>query len=107
MIAVPGLTPRSPLITVEPVLVTVEPPRTPKSPAVNKSMVVCAWPGDVSAAPIRPNKTSARASPANFSGNVGDKVEFEYAIAHPTSPQWAGLWISEFGSNKFIARRTC
>ena len=39
VIAAPGLTPRSPLITVEPVLVTVEAPRTPKSPAVNKSIV--------------------------------------------------------------------
>ena len=31
--AVPGLTPRSPLTTVGPVLVTVEPPRTAKLPA--------------------------------------------------------------------------
>jgi hypothetical protein len=34
VIAVPGLNPKSPVMTVGPVLVTVEPPRTAKSPAV-------------------------------------------------------------------------
>jgi N-acetyl-gamma-glutamylphosphate reductase len=36
--AVPGLTPRSPLITVSPVLVTVVPPNTAKLSAVNSEV---------------------------------------------------------------------
>jgi len=40
VIAEPGLTPRSPTMVVGPVLVTPEPPRTAKLPAVPKSGVV-------------------------------------------------------------------
>jgi hypothetical protein len=36
---VPGLRPTNPLITLEPVLVTVEEARTPKFAAVNRSIV--------------------------------------------------------------------
>ncbi len=44
MIAVPGLTPRSPLITDGPVLVTVEPASTAKLPAVpSGTTVAAAW----------------------------------------------------------------
>ena len=38
MIAVPGQTPTLPVMTLEPVLVTVEPARTPKLPAVPRLM---------------------------------------------------------------------
>lgn len=39
VIAVPGLTPRSPSMTVLPVFVTVDPPRTPNVAAVPKRTV--------------------------------------------------------------------
>ena len=42
MTALPGLTPRSPLITVGPVLVTAEPPRTAKAAAVPSEGAVAA-----------------------------------------------------------------
>ena len=69
MIALPGLTPTSPLITVEPVLVTVEPARTPKLPAVPRDGA-CAWLGEVRAAPIRPSTATAPRTPARFSDDV-------------------------------------
>ena len=50
VIAVPGLTPRSPLITDGPVFVTVWPPRTPKLSAVPSPTAGCAaWAVAVSA----------------------------------------------------------
>lgn len=42
MIEVPGLTPRSPVMTLGPVLVTVEAPRTAKLCAVPKEGAICA-----------------------------------------------------------------
>jgi len=69
VIALPGLTPTSPLITVEPVLVTVEPARTPKLPAVNKDGA-CAWLGEVRAAPIRPSTATAPRTPARLPDDV-------------------------------------
>src|ERR1700676_4084054 len=70
VIAEPGLTPTFPLITVEPVLVTVEPARTPKLPAVNRDGA-CAWLGEVRAvAPIRPSTATAPRTPARFSDDV-------------------------------------
>ena len=41
VIAVPGETPRSPVIVVAPVFVTVEPPRTAKDSAVPRGGAVC------------------------------------------------------------------
>src|SRR3984893_1994894 len=70
VIAVPGLTPTSPLITVEPVLVTVEPARTPKLPAVSRGGA-CAWLGEVRVvAPIRPSTAAAPRTPARFCDDV-------------------------------------
>src|SRR3954463_8071934 len=44
--AVPGLTPRSPVMTLDPVLVTVDPPSTAKLCAVPRDGAVCAAPSD-------------------------------------------------------------
>ena len=46
MIALPGLTPTLPLITLGPVLVTVEPANTPKLVAVPR-LGACAWLGEI------------------------------------------------------------
>ena len=66
MIAVPGETPRSPLITVNPVLVTVVAPRTPKVAADPR----------LSCALIRPGKARPQAISAwHFILNTLDVVD--------------------------------
>jgi hypothetical protein len=58
------------LITVEPVLVTVEPARTAKLAAVPRDGACCAWLGEVRVAPIRPRTATAPRTPDRFSDDV-------------------------------------
>jgi hypothetical protein len=62
------------LITVEPVLVTVEPARTAKLAAVNRDGA-CAWLAEGRAAPIRPSTATAPRTPARFSDDVPTDAE--------------------------------
>src|SRR3984893_17897092 len=69
LIAAPGLTPTFPLITVEPVLVTVEPAKSAKLAAVPRDGA-CAWLGEGTAAPIRLSTATAPRTPVRFSDDV-------------------------------------
>jgi len=65
--AVPGLTPRSPVMTLGPVLVTVEPPRTAKLWAVPS----VDW-AQTTATPQRPAANARPASRRTNLRNIGD-----------------------------------
>ncbi len=64
VIAVPGLTPRSPLMTLAPVLVTALPASTPKLPAVPRPTVATAAPATDWVAMITATATAMTRHPA-------------------------------------------
>ena len=66
MTAVPGLTPRSPLIALGPVLVTVEPASTAKLSAVPRP--TGAWAARACGAPVNTNANATASTPSTASG---------------------------------------